>query len=200
MSAHVGHVVGIRLVHPWTTQHLDGLLLETVPPRPHPLPRRVDDHDVVKLGRPLAQPPGHDGQCLGASPDDHGLDGPRRSRHPIGLYAHDMARVTVTPALLDDLVARCRSIVDCCNDATRAALGTVTDDLIAVRDHLLALEHRDLGEWIRDLPPEQLGDFLADMEVTARQADADSDIGSFISAIADWQTTAEANRNGWQSD
>ena len=111
-----------------------------------------------------------------------------------------MAHVTVTPALLDDLVARCRSIFDCCNDAAQAALGTVVDDLIAVRDHLVALEHRDLGEWIRDLPPEQLGDFLADMEVTARQADADSDIGSFISAIADWQTTAEANRNGWQSD
>ena len=50
MGVHVGHVVGIRLVYPWTTQHLDGLLLETVPPRPHPLPRRVDDHDVVKLG------------------------------------------------------------------------------------------------------------------------------------------------------
>ena len=49
----------------------------------------------------------------------------------------------------------------------------------------------------RDLPTETIGDFLADMEVTARQADADSDIGSFISALADWQTTAEASRNDW---
>ncbi len=40
-------------------------------------------------------------------------------------------------------------------------------------------------------------DFLADMEVTARQADTDSDVGSFISALADWQTTAEAFRNNW---
>jgi hypothetical protein len=70
----------------------------------------------------------------------------------------------------------------------------------AVRDHLVAREQQDLGEWIRDLPPENLGDFLADMEVTARQADADSDIGSFISALADWQTTAEASRNGWAAD
>ena len=35
------------------------------------------------------------------------------------------------------------------------------------------------------------------MEVTARQADTDSDIGSFISALADWQTTADASRSGW---
>lgn len=70
-------------------------------------------------------------------------------------------------------------------------------DLTAVRDHLTLLEQRDLGEWIRDLPADKIGDFLADMEVTARQADADSDIGSFISALADWQTTADEYRNSW---
>ena len=70
-------------------------------------------------------------------------------------------------------------------------------DLIAIRDHLITAEQRDLGEWIRDLPPESVGNFLADMEVSARQADTESDIGSFISALADWQTTADASRTGW---
>ncbi len=54
-----------------------------------------------------------------------------------------------------------------------------------------------LGEWIRDLPPDSLSEFLADMEISARQASDDSDIGSFISTLADWQTSAEAARNGW---
>lgn len=66
-----------------------------------------------------------------------------------------------------------------------------------VRSHLEGLEQRDLGEWIRDLPPDNLSEFLADMEVTARQASADADIGSFISALADWQTTADVSRNDW---
>ncbi|MEM7272245.1 MAG: hypothetical protein AAF547_04110 [Actinomycetota bacterium] len=104
-----------------------------------------------------------------------------------------MARTTVTPAFLDDLIDRCRQTLAAAGEADRA----IIDDLTAVRDHLIQLEQHDLGEWIRDLPSENLGDFLADMEVTARQADADSDIGSFISALADWQTTAEAHRNNW---
>ncbi|MEM9561731.1 MAG: hypothetical protein AAGA93_03875 [Actinomycetota bacterium] len=108
-----------------------------------------------------------------------------------------MARPTVTPAFLDDLIERCGRAFDAGDGHQRAVQAAILDDLRAVRDHLVQVEQRDLGEWIRDLPSENLGDFLADMEVTARQADADSDIGSFISALADWQTTAEANRNNW---
>lgn len=110
-----------------------------------------------------------------------------------------MAPPPVTPALLDDLIERCAAIFGAGSAADRATNATILSDLAAVREHLAAVEQRDLGEWIRDLPPENLGDFLADMEVTARQADADSDIGSFISAVADWQTTAEASRHGWQA-
>ncbi|MEM7142502.1 MAG: hypothetical protein AAF548_15880 [Actinomycetota bacterium] len=107
-------------------------------------------------------------------------------------------RSPVTPALIEDLLERVeRAFESPAGPGTQTRLA-IRADLRAVRDHLTALEQRDLGEWIRDLPPENLGDFLADMEVTARQADADSDIGSFISAIADWQTTAEAARNGWK--
>ncbi|MEM7341591.1 MAG: hypothetical protein AAF467_23285 [Actinomycetota bacterium] len=107
-----------------------------------------------------------------------------------------MPHPTVTPAFLDDLIERCRTAFG--DDGhIPPAHASILDDLSTVRDHVAAIEHRDLGEWIRDVPNEQLGDFLADMEVTARQADADSDIGSFISALADWQTTAEANRNDW---
>ena len=102
----------------------------------------------------------------------------------------------ITPAHLDELIERCRQAFDHAVDAQAQA--GILQDLAAVRDHLADKEHGDLGEWIRDLPPHTLGDFLADMEVTARQADADSDIGSFISALADWQTTAEAARNGWE--
>ncbi|MEM8925334.1 MAG: hypothetical protein AAGD35_17665 [Actinomycetota bacterium] len=107
-----------------------------------------------------------------------------------------MVRPTVTPAFVDELIERCRRAIDGDGDGGREA-ATILGDLAAVRDHLVAVEQVDLGEWIRDLPDEKLGDFLADMEVTARQADADADIGSFISALADWQTTAQAFRNGW---
>lgn len=58
-------------------------------------------------------------------------------------------------------------------------------------------EQHGLGEWIRDLPPNNIGEFLADVDVSARQASMDSDIGSFISTLADLQTSAEAARNGW---
>ena len=109
-----------------------------------------------------------------------------------------MEPTIVTPAFLDDVIARCRRVLEGHGVDTPSSAATVLADLTAVRDHLVAVEQRDLGEWIRDLPPESIGDFLADMEVTARQADADSDIGSFISALADWQTTAEACRNGWK--
>ncbi|MEM9466253.1 MAG: hypothetical protein AAGA90_12835 [Actinomycetota bacterium] len=111
-----------------------------------------------------------------------------------------MAHSNVTPAFLDDLIVRCRAALEAEEREGRVAAAAILLDLQAVRDHLVAIEHRDLGEWIRDLPAEQLGDFLADMEVTARQADSDSDIGSFISALADWQTTADASRNGWQQE
>ncbi|MEM7286061.1 MAG: hypothetical protein AAF480_06895 [Actinomycetota bacterium] len=108
-----------------------------------------------------------------------------------------MARSTVTPALLEDLIARCSQAFDTGAAADQPTQASILADLVAVHDHLVLIEQRDLGEWIRDLPTESFGDFLADMEVTARQADADSDIGSFISALADWQTTAEASRNNW---
>ena len=111
-----------------------------------------------------------------------------------------MARLPVNPALLDDLIERCRSAFAAEDGSVSAAEAVILTDLEAVRDHLVATEQRELGEWIRDLPSDELGEFLADMEVSARQADADSDIGSFISAIADWQTTAEAHRNGWNRD
>ena len=75
--------------------------------------------------------------------------------------------------------------------ADPAAESAVLADLDAVREHLVIEEQRGLGEWIRDLPLHHLGDFLADMELIARQADADSDIGALISALADWQTTAD---------
>ncbi|MEM8707974.1 MAG: hypothetical protein AAGE98_16025 [Actinomycetota bacterium] len=107
-----------------------------------------------------------------------------------------MTHPTATPAWMDDLIERCRHTLE--HDSTPGgAAATILADLATVRDHLIAAEQTDLGEWIRDLPPEQLGDFLADMEVSARQADADSDIGAFISAVADWQTSAQAARNGW---
>lgn len=111
-----------------------------------------------------------------------------------------MARLPVNPALLDDLIERCRRLFTGDDGSVSAAEAAILTELEAVRDHLVATEQRELGEWIRDLPADELGEFLADMEVTARQADADSDIGSFISAVADWQTTAEAHRNGWNRD
>ena len=105
-----------------------------------------------------------------------------------------MTHPNVTPDLLDDLIGRCKRVLAGVDTVARRA---ILADLAAIRDHLTAAEQRDLGEWIRDLPPESVGDFLADMEVTTRQADTDSDIGSFISALADWQTTADASRSGW---
>ncbi|MEO0493055.1 MAG: hypothetical protein AAF081_06540 [Actinomycetota bacterium] len=109
-----------------------------------------------------------------------------------------MARPPVTPAFVEDVIDRCRRAL--ADTASESEATSVIVDLTAVLDHLVAAEQQDLGEWIRDLPPHRLGDFLADMEVTARQADADSDIGSFISALADWQTTAEAARNRWMPE
>lgn len=131
----------------------------------------------------------------------HRLDGERRSRSTVRPsvrcpYDCVVVRPTVTPAFVDELIERCRRAFDG-DDGQRRAASTIIGDLVAIRDHLVAAEQGDLGEWIRDLPDEKIGDFLADMEVTARQADADADIGSFISALADWQTTAQALRNGW---
>lgn len=103
----------------------------------------------------------------------------------------------VTPAFVDELTDRCAAVLSASGPAERSIAESILDDLRAVSDHLVMLEHHALGEWIRDLPPDSLSEFLADMEVTARQASADSDIGSFISTIADWQTSAEAARNGW---
>ncbi len=113
------------------------------------------------------------------------------------LYDRLVTSVAVTPAFVDDLIERCRGLLGADDGPQASVQAAVLDDLRAVRDHLVQIEQRDLGEWIRDLPDDNIGDFLADMEVTARQADADSDIGSFISALADWQTTAEAHRNSW---
>ena len=115
-------------------------------------------------------------------------------------YARAVSRPTVTPAFVEHLIERCRAALETDQQPEPAETASIVRDLTAVLDHLVAAEQGDLGEWIRDLPPHQLGDFLADMEVTARQADADSDIGSFISALADWQTTAEASRHGWTKD
>ena len=105
-----------------------------------------------------------------------------------------MTHPNVTPDLLDELIGRCKEVLARVDTVARRA---ILADLIAIRDHLITAEQRDLGEWIRDLPPESVGNFLADMEVSARQADTDSDIGSFISALAEWQTTADATRTGW---
>lgn len=88
------------------------------------------------------------------------------------------------------MIERCRRIFSADDENERLVEASIIADLTATRDHLTRLEQRDLGEWIRDLPAESIGDFLAG--VTARQADSDSDIGSFISALADWQTTADA--------
>ena len=110
------------------------------------------------------------------------------------IYAPSMTHPNVTPDLLDELIGRCKEVLAGVDTVARRA---ILADLIAIRDHLITAEQRDLGEWIRDLPPESVGNFLADMEVSARQADTESDIGSFISALADWQTTADASRTGW---
>ncbi len=107
-----------------------------------------------------------------------------------------MARL-VTPALVDDLINRCADAQSADGAVERSVTESILDDLRAVAEHLSMLEQHGLGEWIRDLPPNALSEFLADMEVSARQASSDSDIGSFISTIADWQTSAEAARNGW---
>ena len=103
----------------------------------------------------------------------------------------------VTPAFLDELIARCARSLSASGPADKRVVESILGDLESVRDHLVMLEHHDLAEWIRDLPPERMGEFLADIEVTARQASTDADIGSFISALAAWQTSAEAARNGW---
>lgn len=111
-----------------------------------------------------------------------------------------MSGQPITPAMLDELIERCRHALGSVPPVDQPTQASILADLAAVRDHLVVAEQHDLGEWIRSLPPHQLGDFLADMEVTARQADTDSDIGSFISALADWKTTADAHRNGWTGD
>ncbi len=107
-----------------------------------------------------------------------------------------MARL-VTPAFVDDLIERCDQALSASGPVERSVTESILDDLRAVAEHLVMLEQHGLGEWIRDLDPNSLSEFLADMEVSARQASADSDIGSFISTIADWQTSAEAARNDW---
>ena len=103
----------------------------------------------------------------------------------------------MTPALIEDVIEQCRHAFEAGNEQEPSAAATILANLTAIHDHLVRLEQRDLGEWISDIPTNKIGDFLADMEVTARQADAESDIGAFISALADWQTTAEACRNNW---
>ncbi len=108
-----------------------------------------------------------------------------------------MANSPVTPAFLEAVIERCQHAFASDQNLETSTATAILADLSAVLNHLVLLEQRDLAEWIRDLPDDKIGDFLADMEVTARQADSDSDIGSFISALADWQTTAEASRNNW---
>ncbi|MEM9042110.1 MAG: hypothetical protein AAGD33_19665 [Actinomycetota bacterium] len=103
----------------------------------------------------------------------------------------------VTPAFVDALTARCAEALSSGDSVEGHVVESILDGLRAVSEHLVMLEQHGLGEWIRDLPPESLTEFLADMELTARQASSDSDIGSFISTLADWQTSAEAARNDW---
>ena len=103
----------------------------------------------------------------------------------------------VTPAFVDDLIVRCAGVLSTDGPVEAHVAESILDGLRAVSEHLVMLEQHGLGEWIRDLPPESLTEFLADMELTARQASSDSDIGSFISTLADWQTSAEAARNDW---
>lgn len=196
IRVHVGHVVRVWVMNAWTSQHIDPLLLEAALPRVEPGSGRIDDTEASSGGGPVRDPPRGDGQRLRPSAHDDRVG--QRCRPCVRpLYDRGMAQPTVTPALLEDLIRRCRVALDPRTEFDRAACKAILTDLGEVHDHLARTEQRDLGEWIRDLPTEQLGDFLADMEVTARQADTDSDIGSFISALADWQTTAEASRHGW---
>ena len=184
------------MVHARTSQHIDPLLLEASSPRSHPGAGRVDDSDLMAAARVITEPSRQYRQRLGTRPNHDGVGlGDAPLRDP--LYALSMSHQSVNPALLEALIARCGRLFEA-GVADPAAESAVLADLDAVREHLVIEEQRGLGEWIRDLPPHHLGDFLADMELTARQADADSDIGAFISALADWQTTADANRNGWE--
>ena len=76
-----------------------------------------------------------------------------------------MTHPNVTPDLLDELIGRCKEVLARVDTVARRVRSV---DLIAIRDHLITAEQRDLGEWIRDLPPESVGNFRRDMEVSAK--------------------------------
>ena len=62
-----------------------------------------------------------------------------------------MARLPVNPALVDDLIDRVRRRFEADDGSVSAAEAVILTDLEAVRDHLVAAEQRELGEWIRDI-------------------------------------------------